>query len=62
VKTGDTFTIFTVGEALIDPVSGANLGADEKQSGSASVTEVQEKYAIATVNGAIKPKDVLRKK
>jgi curli biogenesis system outer membrane secretion channel CsgG len=62
VKAGDTFSIFSLGEALIDPVSGANLGADEKQTGSASVNEVQEKYAIATVTGSIKAKDVLRKK
>jgi curli biogenesis system outer membrane secretion channel CsgG len=61
IKVGDTFSVFTVGEALIDPVSGASLGADEKQTGSAAVNEVQEKYAIATVTGNATAKDVLRK-
>jgi len=62
VKAGDTFNIFTIGEALIDPVTGANLGADEKQTASGAVTEVQDKYSIVTVTGPIKAKDVLRRK
>ncbi len=61
IKLGDTFNVFSVGEALIDPVSGVSLGADEKQTGSAAVSEVQDRYAIVTVNGAATAKDVLRK-
>jgi curli biogenesis system outer membrane secretion channel CsgG len=61
LKVGDTFGVFNVGDALIDPVTGASLGADEKQTGSAAVTEVQEKYAIVTVTGTATAKDVLRK-
>ena len=61
IKVGDTFTVFQVGDALIDPVTGASLGADEKQTGSAAVTEVQEKYAIVTLTGTATAKDVLRK-
>ena len=61
LKVGDTFGVFNVGEALIDPVTGASLGADEKQTGSAAVIEVQEKYAVVTLTGTATAKDVLRK-
>jgi curli biogenesis system outer membrane secretion channel CsgG len=62
IKAGDAFTIFNVGEALIDPDTGAKLGADEKQTGAGSVTEVQDKYAIVTFTGVAKAKDTVRKK
>ena len=61
VKVGDKYTIFNVGDALVDPDTGAKLGADEKQSGTASVSEVQDKYAIVTFTGAAKAKDTVRK-
>jgi curli biogenesis system outer membrane secretion channel CsgG len=61
VKVGDKYTIFNVGEALVDPDTGAKLGADEKQSGSGSVSEVQDKYAIVTFTGNAKAKDTVRK-
>ena len=61
VKVGDKYTIFNVGDALVDPDTGAKLGADEKQSGNGSVSEVQDKYAIVTFTGAAKAKDTVRK-
>lgn len=61
IKVGDTFAVFNVGEPLIDPVTGASLGADEKQTGSASVTDAQEKYSIVTVTGSVTAKDVFRR-
>jgi len=61
LKVGDTFGVFNVGEALIDPVTGASLGADEKQTGSAAVIDVQDKYAIVALTGTATAKDVLRK-
>jgi curli biogenesis system outer membrane secretion channel CsgG len=61
VKVGDKYNIFNVGDALIDPDTGAKLGADEKQSGTGSVSEVQDKYAIVTFTGAAKAKDTVRK-
>jgi curli biogenesis system outer membrane secretion channel CsgG len=61
VKVGDKYTFFNVGEALVDPDTGAKLGADEKQSGTGSVSEVQDKYAIVTFTGAAKAKDTVRK-
>jgi len=61
VKMGDAFNVINVGEALIDPATGAKLGADEKQTGSGSVVEVQDKYAIMTFTGTAKAKDTIRK-
>jgi curli biogenesis system outer membrane secretion channel CsgG len=61
IKVGDRFTILSVGEALIDPDTGANLGSDEKETGKGEVTEVQEKYAIMRVTGSAAAKDTIRK-
>lgn len=62
LKVGDSFNIINVGEALIDPDSGAKLGADEKQTGSGSVVEVQDKFAIVNFTGKAAAKDTVRKK
>ncbi len=61
IKVGDRFKIFNIGEALKDPDTGAVLGADEKETGSGDVTEVQAKYAVITFKGAAKAKDTVRK-
>lgn len=62
IKVGDRFTIVAVGEELIDPDTGAKLGAEEKETGSGEVTEVFEKYAIVTFKGTAKAKDTVRKR
>jgi curli biogenesis system outer membrane secretion channel CsgG len=61
LKVGDKFAFFNVGEALIDPDTGVKLGADEKQTGTGSVVEVQAQYAIVSLTGAAKAKDTVRK-
>jgi curli biogenesis system outer membrane secretion channel CsgG len=61
LKVGDKFNVFNVGEALIDPDTGAKLGADEKQTGSGSVIEVQQQFAIIQLTGIAKAKDTVRK-
>jgi hypothetical protein len=61
IKIGDRFNIFNVGEALVDPDTGAKLGADEKRTGDGSVIEVQEKYAIMQFTGKAAAKDTIRK-
>lgn len=61
LKVGDKFNIFEVGEALIDPDTGAKLGADEKQTGNGAVIDVQPQYAIITFTGAGKARDTVRK-
>jgi len=62
IKVGDSFTIINVGEALIDPDTGQKLGADEKQTGTGSVVEVQAQFAIMTITGKAAAKDTIRKK
>lgn len=61
VKMGDKFNVINVGEALIDPDTGAKLGASEKQTGSGTVVEVQDKFAIIQFNGTAAAKDTVRK-
>jgi curli biogenesis system outer membrane secretion channel CsgG len=61
IKVGDKFTIFKRGEELIDPVTGAKLGATEKQTGTGVVSEVQERFAIITVTGTATAADIIKK-
>jgi curli biogenesis system outer membrane secretion channel CsgG len=61
LKVGDRFTVFSVGEALIDPDTGANLGSPTEQTGTAEVVEAQEKFAIVKVTGTVDAKSLLRK-
>jgi len=61
IKVGDKFAVFNLGEALIDPDTGAKLGADEKRTGDGSVVEVQDKYAIMTFSGKAVAKDTVRR-
>ena len=61
IQVGDRFTILSLGEALIDPDTGANLGADEKETGKGEVTEVQEKFAIMRFTGTAAAKDTIRR-
>ena len=49
VNTGDSFTVYRMGEALIDPDTGEELGASETRIGSLKVTSVDEKYSICSV-------------
>jgi hypothetical protein len=62
VKVGDKFGVFNIGEAIVDPDTGASLGADEKETGSGAVTDVQERFAVITFTGTAKVKDTARKK
>jgi curli biogenesis system outer membrane secretion channel CsgG len=61
VKVGDKFRVFKRGEELIDPATGAKLGAEEKQTGTGVVTEVNEKFSIMTLTGTAGAGDVLKK-
>src|SRR5437762_8287 len=62
IKVGDTFTLWNIGEALVDPDTGAKLGADEKKTGDGAVVEVQPKFAIVQFTGKAAAKDTVRKK
>jgi curli biogenesis system outer membrane secretion channel CsgG len=61
IKMGDKFNVINVGEALIDPDTGAKLGASEKQTGTGSVVEVQDKFAVIQFTGTAAAKDTVRK-
>lgn len=49
LEEGMTLTALSAGEALIDPETGLNLGAETEVSGRLRVNKVTEKYAIASV-------------
>ncbi len=52
VGVGDKYELYGMGEALIDPDTGANLGADKTRIGVITVTKVQPKFSIATFEGS----------
>jgi len=53
-SVGDTFTVFSVGEELIDPDTGEILGSEEEELGTVKIYEVKEKYSKAKIgSGAI---------
>lgn len=47
IMPGDQFSVFQLGEELIDPDSGLDLGSEETMIGKVEVSKVQEKYSIA---------------
>ena len=51
VKVGDTFTVYALGEEIIDPDTGESLGSEETKVGTVEVIEVKEKYSKARVTG-----------
>ena len=59
---GERFALFSVGEALTDPDTGESLGVDQKRVGSVTVTDVQEKYAKASLDGTfqVKAGDIIK--
>jgi hypothetical protein len=61
VKVGDKFGIFRLGPELVDPVTGAKLGAPEKQVGTAVVTAVQPGFATVTITGTAAARDTIKR-
>jgi curli biogenesis system outer membrane secretion channel CsgG len=61
LKMGDKFKVISMGEALIDPDTGAKLGASEKQTATGSVVEVEDKFAVIQFTGTATAKDTIRK-
>lgn len=47
MSVGDTFTLYSVGESLVDPDTGEQLGTELEKKGSIKVTHIEEKYAKA---------------
>ncbi len=62
-SNGEVFSVYSVGEELIDPDTGELLGSEEEKIGSVKIYDVKEKYSKARVeNGGsgIKKGDVIR--
>jgi len=53
MATGDAFTLYSVGEDLVDPTTGEQLGAEVTKKGIVKVTSVQEKYAKVKADAPI---------
>lgn len=49
LSTGATYTVYGVGEELIDPTTGLSLGKEESQIGRIQITSVEEKYSKAKI-------------
>lgn len=62
ISVGDSYGVFSVGEALVDPDTGQVLGVDETETGSGQIVEVDERFSIMTFTGKAAAKDVVRKK
>lgn len=61
VNNGDTFTVFRKGDALIDPDTGEELGADEETIGTVTITKASEKFSVCKVNsGNVKKGDIVK--
>lgn len=62
-EAGDIFTVYSVGEELIDPYTGELLGRDEVKLGKVKIFNVQEKFSkanpVAELRG-VKIGDVVR--
>jgi curli biogenesis system outer membrane secretion channel CsgG len=53
ISEGDVFTIYSVGENLVDPTTGEQLGSELEKKGTVKVTKVEEKYAKAKSDGSL---------
>lgn len=62
VKVGDTFTVYSIGQEVIDPETGLSLGAEESKAGTIQVTEVKDQFAKAkiTSGSGFKKLDTIR--
>jgi len=63
IRSGTKMYAYSQGEALVDPETGLNLGADEKLVGTVEVRDVQEKFSIGYMssgNGPLKRGDILK--
>ena len=54
VSEGDVFTVYSVGENLVDPATGEQLGSEMEKKGTVKVVKVEEKYAKAKSESPLK--------
>ncbi len=60
VRVGDQFVLFSKGEALIDPVTGLDLGSEEAFSGTLVIVQVKPKYSIGRIERRVHGVDIRR--
>jgi curli biogenesis system outer membrane secretion channel CsgG len=64
LQVGDIREVFSVGEPLIDPATGENLGSTEDLLGEIEITKITPKFSVATpigdFAGTVKPGDIVR--
>jgi hypothetical protein len=49
LSQGDSFTVFSPGEEMIDPDTGENLGSDRTEVGKITITSVKDKFSKASI-------------
>ncbi len=49
ITAGMEFSVYRMGEALVDPVTGLDLGAEEEKIGVIVSSDIKEKYSICSV-------------
>ena len=61
---GDTFTVYSVGEELMDPDTGELLGSEEEEIGKVKISSLKEKYSKARIESGtgMKKGDIIRHK
>jgi len=52
LSSGDSFSVYREGEALVDPDTGMELGRENEKIADIKITEVQDKFSKAKVSGA----------
>jgi curli biogenesis system outer membrane secretion channel CsgG len=62
LSTGSCYTVYGVGEELIDPMTGLSLGSEESRIGRIEITSVEDKYSKAKIleGSGFKTGDVVR--
>ena len=52
LEMGDRYEVYSVGEAIVDPDTGAKLGASKDKIGTVRVAKIQPKFSVARVEAA----------
>lgn len=63
MSVGETFSLYSVGQSLVDPATGEQLGSVLTKMGTVKIASLQPKYAIATSDTpitGIKPGDIIK--
>ena len=53
LKTGDVFSVYREGEAIVDPDTGMELGKESEKIADIKITSVQDKFSKATADGRV---------